>query len=124
VRTVLAAALMALALLAGCDDEGDGVVFKDPKDPIQVERGMQFTLEFTVNASVGTEWVPVTPPTTGPVVLKSSKVDYPDEQRDGDSGKKRILYEAQRTGTQTIELRKLFRGDLEERRRIVVRVAD
>jgi predicted secreted protein len=123
VRAPLAALLAALALLAGCDDEGDGIVFKDPREPIRVERGMEFTLELTVNAGVGIEWVPVTPPLDGPVVLKSTKVVSPEGNRDGDSGKKRLVYEAKRAGTQTIELHRLFRGDRQERRRIRVTVS-
>jgi predicted secreted protein len=124
VRLALTAALAALALLAGCDDEGDGLVFKDPHDPIGVETGMEFTLEFSVNASVGTDWVPVTPPLDGPVVLRGTKVAYPEGDRDGDSGRKRLVYEARRAGVTTIEVQKVFRGDREERRRIRVTVSD
>jgi predicted secreted protein len=123
VRRALAVALGALALLAGgCDSEGDGIVFKDPKGEVSVERGMRFTLEFSVNASVGYDWAPVTPPPGGIVELRETSVDYPNPDSAGDSGFKRFVYEAKRDGVQTIELRKLFRGDQQERRRITVRV--
>ena len=112
----------ALALLAGCDDEGDGIVFKDPKGTIDVEKGMKFTLEFSVNASVGYDWVPVAPDPNGPVRFRSSSVDYPNEDRAGDSGSKFFVYEATATGEARIELRKLFRGDQQERRRITVKI--
>ena len=74
-RRTLVLALAALALLAGCDDEGDGIVFKDPKGTIEVEKGMKFTLEFSVNAGVGYDWVPVAPDPTGPVRLRSTSVE-------------------------------------------------
>ena len=118
----LTALVLALVPLAGCDDEGAGIVFKDPKGTIDVEKGMEFTLELSVNASVGYDWVPVTPDPSGPVRLRSTSVDYPNEDRAGDSGSKFFVYEATGTGEARIELRKLFRGDQQERRRIVVRV--
>ena len=121
-RRALLVALAALALLAGCDDDTSGIVFKDPKGQIDVEKGMQFTLEFSVNASVGYDWVPVAPDPNGPVRLRSTGTDYPDEDRDGDSGSKFFVYEATGTGEARIELRKLYRGDQQERRRITVRV--
>jgi predicted secreted protein len=124
VRRALLLALAALTLLAGCDESSDGIVFKDPKGPLDVERGMEFTLEFSVNAGVGTDWVPVVPNPDGPVVLRGTNVDYPDEEREGDSGVKQFQYEATRTGRATIVLRKLFRGDRQEERRILVRVND
>ena len=121
-RLAIAAVLAALALLAGCDDEGSGIVFKDPKGTLDVEKGMEFTLEFSVNASVGYDWVPVAPDPNGPVRLRSTSVDYPNEDRAGESGSKFFVYDATDTGEARIELRKLFRGDQQERRRIVVRV--
>ena len=114
--------LAALALVAGCDDEGEGIVFKDPKGTIDVENGVKFTLRFSVNAGVGYDWVPVTPEPSGPVRLRSTSTDYPDEDSDGSSGYKYFVYEATRTGDARLELHKLYRGDQQERRRIVVRV--
>jgi predicted secreted protein len=123
VRRGLLAALAALALVAGCDEEaGSGIVFKDPHGHIDVEKGMEFKIELSVNAGVGYDWVPVAPDPSGPVVLRGSKVDYPDEERAGDSGVKQLTYEARDTGRATIVLRKLFRGDQQERRAIVVNV--
>jgi predicted secreted protein len=122
VGRALLVAVAALALLGGCDDEGQGIVFKDPKGTIDVEKGMKFTLEFSVNASVGYDWVPVAPDPTGPVRFRSSSTDYPNEESIGSSGSKFFVYEATETGEARIELRKLYRGDQQERRRIVVRV--
>ena len=120
-RRALLLGLAALALLAGCDDDTSGIVFKDPKGEIDVEKGMQFTLEFSVNASVGYDWVPVTPDPRGPVRFRSTSTEY-EGDRDGDSGSKFFVYEATATGEARIELRKLFRGDQQERRTITVRV--
>ena len=115
--------LAALALLAACGDGdgGEGIVFEDPRGTIDVERGMRFTLEVTVNAGVGFDWEPVGTP-DGPVELEETKVDYPDERRDGDSGKKRFVYRATDSGRATIVLRRLYRGDPQERRAIAVNV--
>jgi hypothetical protein len=49
-------------------------------------------------------------------------VHYENPDSAGDSGVKRFIYDAKRTGEATIVLRKLFRGDQEERRTIRVRV--
>ena len=123
-RRALLATLAAVCLLgAGCGgEESGGIVFEDPKGSIDVERGMRFTVELSVNAGVGYDWVPEVPASNGPVLLRGTKVEYPDEQRDGDSGVKQFLYEAKRTGTGTIVLRKLFRGDQQERRTVTVNV--
>jgi predicted secreted protein len=124
VRLALLAALAALALLAGCDSgDGSGLVFKDPKGTIDVERGMTFSLEFSVNASVGYDWEPVGLPMGSALVeLKDTKVDYPDEERAGESGRKRFVYEAKRTGRQSVVFRKLFRGDEQERRTVTIEI--
>jgi predicted secreted protein len=124
-RRVLAIAALTGALLAGgCggDEESTGLVFEDPRGTLDVEKGMRFTVELSVNASVGNDWVPEVPDSKGPVLLRGTKVDYPDEDRDGDSGVKQFLYEARATGRGTIVLRKLFRGDQQERRTITVNV--
>ena len=124
-KLAIVVALAALALLAGCGggDDGAGVVFKDPKGTVDVEKGMTFTFELSVNAGVGFDWEPVGLPTGVALVeLKETKVDYPDEERAGDSGVKRFVYEAKRTGRQTIVLRHLFRGDEKERRTIHVNI--
>ncbi len=123
-----AAVLIALALLLGfaaCGDEdgAEGLTFEDPKGSIDVERGMTFTLEFSVNAGVGFDWEPVGVPSGVALVeLKDTRVDYPDEERAGDSGVKRFVYEAKATGRQTLVFHRLFRGDLDERRTLTVNV--
>jgi predicted secreted protein len=124
VRRAALAALAALLLLAGCDSgDGSGLVFKDPKGTVEVEKGMTFSLEFSVNAGVGYDWEPVGAALDGSIVeLVDTKVDYPDENRDGDSGKKRLVFEARSAGTQDVGLRKLFRGDEQERRTVTIRV--
>ena len=123
-RRALRTALAALAFLAGCDSGDDsGLVFKNPKGTIDVEKGMTFTLELTVNSGVGFDWEPVGVPTGVALVeLKDTEVDYPDEERAGESGKKRFVYEAKGTGRQAIVLRHIFRGDEQERRTILVNI--
>jgi predicted secreted protein len=125
VRRHLLAGLLALVFVAGCNDgDGSGLVFKDPKGSIDVEEGMTFSLEFSVNAGVGYDWEPVAAPPGQPAVLKfeDTVVDYPDEQRDGDSGKKRFVYRAECSGRQTLVFRRLFRGDEDERRNVTVAI--
>jgi predicted secreted protein len=126
VRRLLAAALLALALLAACGgdgDGGDGMVFEDPRGTVEVEKDTRFSLEFTVNAGVGFDWEPVgVPAGVALVELAETKVDYPDEERAGDSGKKRFVYEAKGSGRQTLLFRKLYRGDPQERRTITVNI--
>ena len=122
-RRGVVALLAAVALLAGCDGGGDdsGVVFKDPKGTLQIEEGMRFSLEFSVNASVGNDWEPVgVPKGAAAVELKETKVDHPNPDRDGDSGTKRFVYEATGTGTQGLTFRRLFRGDEQERRTVTL----
>lgn len=128
-RTALSAALAALVLLAGCGGDGgndaEGIVFEDPKGSIDVERGMKFTIELSVNAGVGYDWEPAGAlPAAAPVALEDTRVHYENPDSAGDSGVKRFVYEAKRTGRATIVLRKLFRGDQQERRTLTVTVRD
>jgi predicted secreted protein len=117
-------ALLALALTSCNDGDGSGLVFKDPKGSIDVEEGMKFSLEFSVNAGVGYDWEPVVSPPGQAEILKleDTVVDYPDEEREGDSGKKRFVYRAERSGKQTLVFRRLFRGDEDQRRTVTVSV--
>jgi predicted secreted protein len=123
VRRLLPAALAALALLAGCDlGDDSGLVFEDPKGTIEVEEGMTFSLEFSVNAGVGFDWMPVASATEGPVAYEGSEVEYPSGNRAGDSGRKRFTYEARSSGTRRLAFRHLFRGDVKETRTVTVEV--
>jgi predicted secreted protein len=128
VRHALALLLAAAAALAasGCGggDDDKGLVFKDPRGTVDVEEGMRFTFEFRVNAGVGFDWRAVgVPEGVALVVLKETEVEYPEEDRAGDSGDKRFIYEALRPGRQTLVFRRLFRGDLDERRTLTVVIA-
>ena len=58
------------------------------------------------------------------VELKETEVEYPEEERAGDSGVKRFTYEALRPGRQTLVFRRLFRGDPDERRTLNVTIAE
>lgn len=126
-RAALLAAVAALALLAGCGDgdgDGSGLVFKDPKGIVSVERGMEFTFEFSVNASIGYDWEQVgVPRELSLVKLTDTEVHYPNPDSIGDSGVKRFKYEAgERSGRQTLVFRRLYRGDLNERRSITIEI--
>ena len=124
-RLALAAALAALALLAGCGDgknAAEGIVFEDPKGAIDVETGMTFTIELSVNASVGYDWRAAALPAGAPVELKDTRVHYDNPDSIGDSGVKRFVYEAKRPGRQAILLRRSFRGDPQERRTVTVTI--
>jgi predicted secreted protein len=121
---MLAAMLAALAL-AGCGgDDDSGLVFEDPKGTIAVERGMEFTFEFSVNASVGFDWEPVTtPPEVRLAELEGTDVHYENPDSAGDSGVKRFTYRAgEKAGHETMVFRQLYRGDLKERRTITLEV--
>ncbi|HEX8647686.1 MAG TPA: hypothetical protein VF715_12355 [Thermoleophilaceae bacterium] len=119
------ALLATLALvLAGCGGDDAGLVFKDPKGAVTVERGMEFTLEFSVNASVGFDWEPVpSPPAVTLVEPKGTDVHYENPDSAGDSGVKRFKFEAgDRVGNQTLAFRQLYRGDQRELRTITLEV--
>jgi predicted secreted protein len=118
--------LLALAS-AGCGGDGDddsGIVFQDPRRPVAVEKGMTFSIEYSVNAGVGTDWEVVEPRASGPVELERTDVDYPDEEREGDSGRKRFVFEAKRTGSEAVVFRKLYRGDQQEVRTVTMQVRE
>ena len=123
-RRALLAVLAAAALLGGCDAGDDsGLVFKDPKGTVGVERGMEFTFELSVNAGVGFDWEAVDPNRLKHAELTGTDVEYPEEEREGDSGVKRFRFRASDTpGDDTIVLRKLYRGDQQERRSITLEV--
>ena len=125
-RSAAAVACLLIVLLAGCggDDDDSGLVYRDPQRPIMVEEGMSFTIEFSVNAGVGFDWEAVRPRSSGPVELKDTEVEYPEEERAGDSGDKRFVYEAKQAGSEALVFRKLYRGDQQEVRTVTVRVRD
>jgi predicted secreted protein len=122
-RRALALSFVSVALLAGCGGgDGAGLTFEDPKGTVDVERGMEFTLEFSVNASVGFDWEAVgVPRGVALVEPKGTDVHYENPDNAGDSGVKRFKYEAgDQAGRQTLVFRHLYRGDLKERRTITV----
>ncbi len=120
------ALLAALALLlAGCGgDDDSGLTFEEPKGTVNVERGMEFTFEFSVNASVGFDWEAVgVPRGVALVEPKGTEVHYPNPDSIGDSGVKRFRYKAgHEAGHQTLVFRKLYRGDPQERRTITLEI--
>jgi len=122
VRTVTLAALFAVLTLGGCFSGDGGLVFKDPKGTQTVEKGMKFSLEFTVNGSVGYDWVQ-TPARGGVLEPQGTTTHYPDEDRAGSSGTKRFAYRAARPGRQTLTFRHYFRGDPQESRSVTVLVS-
>ncbi|MEA2475732.1 MAG: Chagasin family peptidase inhibitor [Thermoleophilaceae bacterium] len=112
--------LVAAGLLAGCGGGGDGLVFKDPRGTQTVEKGMQFSLEFTVNGGVGFDWVQVPARAGGVLEPVGTKTSYPSENRAGESGTKRFAYRAVRAGRQTLVFRHYFRSDPKESRTVTV----
>jgi predicted secreted protein len=123
VGRALAVAAVAAALVgAGCG--GDGVeTFEDPHGKIEVGQGDRFAIELSVNASVGYDWRAVPDPTGVRIVeLRKTSVDYPDEERAGDSGVKRFEYRANARGIQTVEFQRFFRGKPDEKRSVNVDV--
>jgi predicted secreted protein len=111
-----------LLLIAGCGG-GDGNTFKNPHGTIHVKKGAEFRVEFTVNSGVGFDWAQI--PRLERSILSPAKitVDYPDENRAGQSGTKTFTYTAERTGQETVVFQHVFRGQPRERRTIVVDVA-
>lgn len=121
-RRALLAVLAAGALLAGCDGGDDsGLVFEDPKGTVEVERGMEFAFEFSVNAGVGFDWEAVGPGRARHAELTGTDVEYPEEEREGDSGVKRFRFRASDSGGRdALVFRRIYRGDPEERRAITL----
>lgn len=116
-------AVLAL-LLAGCGGDDSGLTFEDPKGTIGVERGMEFTFEFSVNASVGFDWKAEPLPGGEKLVKpKGTDVHYENPDSAGDSGVKRFRFEAgDRAGSQTLVFRRLYRGEPKELRTVTVEV--
>ena len=121
-RALAAAAIGAALAMGGCG--GDDVkTFTDPHGEIEVDEGKTFAIELRVNAGVGYDWKAVGLPSGIALVeLKKTSVDYPDEDRAGDTGTKRFEYEALARGIQTITFQRLFRGEPDERRTVNVSI--
>jgi predicted secreted protein len=122
--TVILAVPVAVLAAAGCGGDDSGLTFEDPKGTVAVERGMEFTLEFSVNASVGYDWKPAAaPPRARLAELKRTDVHYENPDSAGDSGVKRFTYTAaDRAGRETMVFDHLYRGDLKDRRTITLEV--
>ena len=112
--------VLAAAVLAGCDG---GKTFEDPRGRLEVEPGASFTVEFSTNPSVGYDWRLDRRPGAGSAVeYRSTSVEVDDPESDGSSAQKRFEFRAPRSGTTTLRFTKLYRGDVEERRRLPVQV--
>lgn len=123
-RLALAAVAVVALLPAGCGDGDSGnTTFEDPHGTVEVQKGDEFRLKFTVNSGVGFDWVQV--PRLEESILSTARisVDYPDEERAGESGTKTFTYTAKRTGRETVVFQHVFRGQPKERRTLVVDVA-
>ena len=113
---------VAIFLIAGCGASGPRI-FDNPRGTIGVEKGDEFTIQLTVNAGVGYDWEIV------PFDYEPTKVDlvrtetvYPDDQRDGDSGKRRYRFKATTVGRQILVFQRFFRSKLSARRVLRIEV--
>ena len=115
-----ACAVLAAAVLLGC---GGGKTFEDPRGELEVDQDASFTLEFETNASVGYDWrLDRRPRAASPVEYRETSVEVEDPDRDGSSARKRFEFEAPRAGVTALHFTRLYRGDVEERRVVAVRV--
>jgi predicted secreted protein len=123
-RLLALAVALSLVLVAagGCGDSSDNT-FENPHGTIHVKKGDEFRLRFTVNSGVGFDWVQI--PRLEESILSDAKisVDYPKEERAGQSGTKTFTFKANRTGEETVVFQHVFRGQPKERRTLVVDVA-
>jgi predicted secreted protein len=119
--TLAAATLLLLAV--GCGGGGSGNTFKNPHGTIEVKKGDEFRLEFTVNSGVGFDWALI--PRLEHSILTPAAIStyYPSENRAGESGTKRFTFKAKQSGRETLVFQHVFRGEPKERRTIVVDVA-
>jgi predicted secreted protein len=120
-RTGLAAlALTVVLAAAGCGGSGPQV-FENPHGTIGVKKGDEFTLQLVVNSGVGFDWqlIPFDIDTPKLQLLKTQTV-YPNDNRAGESGKKRFKFRATRIGRQVLIFQHYFRSTPRDRR--VVRV--
>jgi predicted secreted protein len=115
-------ALATLALLGGCGG-GSDVAVKNSTGTQTVEKGTKFSFEFTVNGSVGFDWVQVPAPAGGVLQPEGTKTSYPSDDRAGESGTKRFTYRAARAGRETLVFRHYFRSDPKESRSVTVVVS-
>ena len=123
-RYALALAAVALLLLAaGCGDGGSGNTFKNPHGTIDVKKGDEFRLEFTVNSSVGFDWALIPRLEHSILTPAAISTSYPSENRAGESGIKRFTFTAKETGRETLVFQHSFRGTPKERRTVVIDVA-
>ena len=122
-RTALAPALAALLLMLGACGASGPKLYEDPHGTIGVSRGGEFTVQLKVNAGVGYDWQLV------PFDFERTKVDlvktetiYSDENRAGESGKRRYRFKATAVGHQTLVFQRFFRGKLVGRRVLTIEV--
>jgi predicted secreted protein len=123
-RYGLALAVAALLLLvAGCGGGGGSNSFKNPHGTIDVKKGDEFRIEFTVNGGVGFDWALI--PRLEQSILTPAKITtyYPSDNRAGESGTKRFTFTAKASGRETLVFQHVFRGAPRERRTVVVDVA-
>ena len=113
---------MTLAL-AGCG--GSGIkTFDDPHGTLEVGTKSRFAVDMKVNASVGYDWllIPTIEFESAPVTLAKTSVDYPNDNRAGQSGTKRFEFRTTGRGRATIIFQHTFRGAPRDRRVLTVDV--
>jgi predicted secreted protein len=122
-RRVLALLVAVAALVAGCGVGGPKLI-DDPHGTIGVKKGDEFTLQFTVNSGVGVDWqlVPFDFGEPTKVDLVKTETVHPDDNRAGESGKRRFRVKAKAVGRQTLVLQRFFRGRPTERRVLTIDV--
>ncbi|HKP91316.1 MAG TPA: protease inhibitor I42 family protein [Thermoleophilaceae bacterium] len=122
-RVPVALALAVVLLLGGGCGVGGPTIFENPRGTIGVTKGDEFVIELRVNASVGYDWQLV------PFDFEPTKVDlvktetiYPDDNRAGQSGKRRYRFKATTVGRQTLVFQRVFRGKPTRRRVLTIEV--
>jgi predicted secreted protein len=116
-RTGLAALALTVGLAAaGCGGSSQQI-YQNPHGTIEVKKGDEFTLQFVVNSGVGFDWqlIPFDIDTPKLQLLKTQTV-YPNDNRAGESGKKRFKLRATRIGRQVLIFQHYFRSTPRDRR--------
>ena len=121
-RMVVVAGLVA-SLIAGCRGDDGARTFDDPRGPVEVEAGKDFSIELGENPSTGYLWRFAGRP--DPAVVRYLGSDFEleagGEDRAGAGGTRTLRFRAVAPGQAEMVLRNVFTGGEPGRRPAAVR---
>lgn len=123
-RAVATTALVILALgTTGCSSVSKpDHSFAGPLSSAHVSRGQSFTIVFTVNGSIGFDWVLRPSPGGHELAFDGATSKQDNPNLIGGGGQKIFRFQALRKGTATLRFAQYFRGKLKQLRPVVVTV--